>query len=191
MFRIQRLSLLAAELLLVVCLATPSRAAFITVDEFGNGVGTIGQGFIGNDPGPGGLNNVLIYNLPFAGVQGDVFLTEPGSGAILDVLRFNGDGTLIFYSDNTDGFDAPADTPSPPGSFYTNTVTIPEVGTELFNSATYTPTANQPGFRPGADPLTYVFVSDGVVPEPSSIAMLGLGGLLALGAARCRRRSAD
>jgi hypothetical protein len=42
------------------------------VDEFGNGIGVIGPGFLAPDPGPGGLPSVLTYILPFAGTQGDV-----------------------------------------------------------------------------------------------------------------------
>src|SRR5437867_532860 len=91
--------------------------ANVTVDENGNGVGTLGPGFLAPDPGPGGLPSVLTYDLPFAVTPGDVFLFD---GLIfLDVIRFNNsaddgivlatDGspfTLVFYSDNVDGFDA-------------------------------------------------------------------------------------
>ena len=101
-------------------------------------------------------------------------------GCILDVVRFNpgsftgGTGSLVFYSDNVDGFDSLADTPSPPFAFYANTVTIPEVGTESVNGAVYTPLAGQPGFVAGASgPVTYVLISD--TPEPSSLILLGTG----------------
>src|SRR5690349_13450007 len=124
--------------------AAPARAAFIImVDEFGNGIGTRGSGFFANDPGPGGLPNVLTYNLPFAGVQGDVLIVDTPGTPPLDVIRFNGDGTLIFYSDNVDGFDAPGDTPSPPGAFYTNVATIFETGPEGNAIAVYTPLQGQ------------------------------------------------
>ncbi len=145
----------------------------ITIDENGNGINTLGPGVLGNDPGPGGLNNVLIYRLPFQGLQGDVLLLD---GAVfLDVLRFNGDGTVIFYSDNVDGVDAIGDTPGPPGAFYQNIVRIPEVGLEGGDGAVYTPTEIQPGFAAQFLP-TYVFISDGTAaPEPGSMGLLALG----------------
>jgi len=167
-----------------IVLVTEASGGTITVDEFGNGslllTVPIPLPFkIGFDPGPGGLNNVLIYTLPFGGIQGDVLLNDPGIG-VLDVIRFNGDGTLIFYSDNIDGFDAPGDTPSPPGAFYANTVTLTEVGPEGNNGATYAPTANQPGFGIfGGQATTYVFISDSQIPEPGTMCLIG-GGLAIL-----------
>jgi len=89
-------------------------------------------------------------------VQGDAHLTD--SGTTLDVIRFNGNSTLVFYSDNVDGVDSQADTSSPPGSSYANLVTIPEVGTEAANGASYTPLPGQPGFDPSGP--TYHFTSD-------------------------------
>jgi PEP-CTERM putative exosortase interaction domain len=143
-------------------------------------------GTLGTDPGPGGLASVLIYSLPFLGVQGDVFLTEGAGGGVTDVLRFNGDGTVIFYSDNIGGADALADTASPPGSFYGNTVTLVEVGAEGLNGATYTPTSGQPGYDINSN-VTYRFQSDGDLPEPASMFLLG-GGLAGIGFLARRRR---
>lgn len=146
-------------------------AITITIDENGNGRPYT----IGTDPGPGGLGGVLIYTLPFTGVQGDVLLSE--GGTFLDLIRFNGDGTAIFYSDNVDGFDSIGDTSGPPGSLYTNKVTIAEVGAEGNNGATYTPAANQPGYGNADFTVTYHFISDGsAVPEPSSLWLMA-GGL--------------
>src|SRR5690348_1861922 len=78
----------------------------ITVDENGNGFITSSNGFSGalpssmmQDPGPGGLANVLTYSLlnPPNLTAGDVLLTDADAGgAFLDVVRFNSsNGTLV------------------------------------------------------------------------------------------------
>lgn len=159
----------------------------LTFDE--NGHGTTGAGYLADDPGPGGLPSVLTYPLPFVGVQGDVALRDP-NGQILDVIRFNGDSTLIFYSDNLGGFDAKADTPGPPGTPYTNLVTIPELGPEGANTATYEPTAGQPGFDDSFP--TYVFISDSPrspAPAMSHMALAVLGAALLAAGAYVQRRT--
>ena len=171
----------------VVLMGLPASGGTISIDENGNGIGTVGPGFLGNDPGPGGLNGVLIYQLPFAGVQGDVGLLD--NGIPLDYVRFNGNGTVIFYSDNVDGFDAIGDTPAPPGQLYQNLVRLEELGPEGNNGAIYTPLPGQPGYDPNALP-TYNLISDGsAVPEPSSVIQLALG-LGALGLAGFNRKRA-
>src|SRR5439155_26985516 len=112
-------------------------ATFVSVDENGHGTLEFGDGAViplpatvQPDPGPGGLGAVLTYNLlgPPSLVAGDVELFDAAEGLVLDVLRFNpagtgGDGypaSLLFYSDNLDGFDALADTVGPPTAFYAN-----------------------------------------------------------------------
>jgi uncharacterized repeat protein (TIGR01451 family) len=90
---------------------------------------------------------------------------------VFDVVRFATitlggvpvSGAFI-YSDNTDGVDAVADTPSPPFPLLTNQATATEVGTEGQNTATYTPVSGQPGFLANpagvVPPVTYTFTSD-------------------------------
>jgi PEP-CTERM motif len=158
-----------------VCLATSALADVLAIDENGNGIGTIGRGFLAPDPGPGGLPSVLTYILPFTGVQGDVLMSsvEPGFGnVVFDIIRFNGNGTVVFYSDNLPVADSLADTTGPPGALYANQIIIAEVGPEGNNVGIYTPLAGQPGFDPNAV-HTYNFVSDGTVPEPSAVVLLG------------------
>jgi hypothetical protein len=174
----------------------------ITIDENGNGSVTGGENPVtlsfsmAADPGPGGFASVLTYVLPagFSVVPGDVHLTDADfNDAFLDVIRFNQvvgttavPGTIAFYSDNEDGFDALADTSGPPAEAYTNLVSLPEIGPEGDNGAFYTPTANQPGFVSGFA-VTYHFISDSAVPEPATWAMM-LAGFGAMGVAFRRRR---
>ena len=167
---------LTASLVLACGSLVAQAPATITADEFGHGTLTFGTGptfllpsSFAADPGPGGLPSVLTYNLlgPPSLVAGDLLITE--SGLLLDVVRFNdtNGGTLVFYSDNIDGFDAPADTTGPPGAFYINRLIVPE----LNGIVTFTPTAGQPGFVAGFN-VKYVLNSDAPVPEPASIALV-------------------
>ncbi len=169
----------------------------LTVDEAGNGklvnsaTGTFTlPSSMAADPGPGGLASALTYNLlgPPGLVIGDVVMFEPGSGEISDLLRFNQNGTLVFYSDNSEPDGDLADTGFPTAR-YTNLVRIPEVGSEGNNGAIYTPTSSQPGFVSGvAFPVSYHFISDAeAVPEPGTLALLSSLGLSALLIVRSRR----
>jgi hypothetical protein len=163
-----------------LALSQPANAITITVDENGNGGLPSG---LHNDPGPGGLPSVLTYSLggSFGGIiPGDVLMTDAFI-SLQDVVRFNQDPilgpTLVFYSDNLDGFDSLADTFGPPALFYANSISIPELGPEGNNGAVYTPFAGQPGSVPGMA-VTYNLISDGVA-VPGPIAGAGLPGLIA------------
>ena len=175
----------------------------ITVDENCHGTLTNTSGYFGNlpcsmmaDPGPGGLSNVMTYDLlnPPGLVAGDVLIHEGGIGGnVFDVIRFNpgldGGGSLVIYSDNIGGFDSGADTSGPPTGYYPNTIDIVELGDEINNGARYTPLPGQPGFVTGAGgPVTYYFIGDGagLVPEPGSILLMASGVAL-LGLYRIRR----
>jgi len=195
---------------LIAALLTPlavwsAPANNITVNEVGTnsfqywlGTTTALPWELAPDP-TGGLPdnyNVLIYTLPFAGVAGDVLLndtTEPTNAGwnmmfpdynILDVVRFDGNYHLIFYSDGSvDGISSPADTLVPPNPLFANQVIIDEIGTEENNWANYYPQAGQPGFDPSY--VRYLFISD--VPEPGTLAMVGSGLAVLLFIARRRQ----
>jgi hypothetical protein len=172
----------------------------ITVDENGNGLFTNTSGFISplpvslvQDPGPGGLPGALTYDLlgPPGLTAGDLLILEPGStGVLSDQIRFNpnqGTGSLVFYSDTSDGNQDRADIGFPT-ALYTNNLAVFEVGPEGNNGFSYTPTAGQPGFVAGAGgPVTFVLQSDVLVPEPASIVLGGIGISIGLAYAYVRR----
>jgi hypothetical protein len=171
-------------------IATSSLFAQVyTFDEFGNSSGPgISPGVMQLDPSGGLPGPVLVYNLAFPVVPGDVVLMEPGQpapGPYSDVVRFwdptgNGPSQIIFYSDvsTTDPADAPADTGLPAQLLLTPTspVFINEIGPEGNNGAIYTPGGLQ-GTIPGTVGLQYNIISD--IPEPGTMALITLGsGLL-------------
>ncbi len=175
-----RLFALTTLLSATVALAQP---ILLTVDEFGHG--TNGNQVLNSslmfDPS-GGLQNwkVLVYNLPFQGAVGDVLMTDPfePGNPILDVLRFDNQQHLIFYSDSIDGYEAPADTPGPPNPFYPNIVFIQEQGLEgQIQWGDYAPAPGQPGYDPAA-PRSFKFISD--IPEPKPMPLVLLLGLIAI-----------
>ncbi|MGH9558495.1 MAG: PEP-CTERM sorting domain-containing protein [Bryobacteraceae bacterium] len=168
-------------LALAAASALPLTAGIISVDPNGNGTidSTPLSWTLGNDPGPGGLDDVLTYSLPFQGTQGDVLLTFSDYGLIpLMDVRFNGDGTLILYAANVGGPDLLADTDAPPGDVYGNLVELDEPTVYASTLATYTPGVDDPGYD-ASNPTYQIFSY--AVPEPGTpwLVMVGLAGLAA------------
>jgi len=168
-------------------------------DEFGGGqILTNGvfaasfQSTLAPDPTGGLLNwNVLIYTLPFQGVQGDVLVRDPAvrGDPILDVLRFDGKSDLIVYSDDTTGFQTPADTPGMPNPLYTDQLFLDKQHVSpILAFAEFTPSVDDPGYD-SSDP-TYLFFDPGVVPEPGGGPLL-LSGLGVFGLAQAWQRFAS
>jgi hypothetical protein len=159
----------------------------ISFDEFGNTIG-LPHGFVGVDPS-GGITNspVLMFNLPFGVVPGDVLLTDQvgtTNQQFSDVVRFwNPTGSpnqslIIFYSDLTETNEIPplADVGLPKQLQTLVVGPFLEVGTEGTNHYDYTATLFLPGAG-AAGPIIYHIVSDGIiVPEPNNCSLVVLGG---------------
>ena len=163
-----------------------SQNLLIRVDEFG--LGTINgnplpPGVVATEPVSGIAT--MSYTLPFFGVPGDVVLGEPPGGVASDVIRFDGNSHLFFFSDVSlaDPADSPADVgiPTPNAA---NTVSFLETGPEggpngLFG---YFPGINDPGYNTTGT-VKYDLISE--VPEPGSLALLMCGlGVFGLGLRR-------
>ncbi len=164
----------------------------IVLDENGNGFfnGTRLQYTI--DPDPYSHITTLHYFLPFVGFTnppGDLVLIEGNglNGPISDILRFNGTGSVWFFSEmetnDLPPFDL-ADVPVLPPTM-SNVVRILEVGAEGANGATYIPLPGQPGWDQFFV-FRYEIISD--VPEPATCMLAGLGFLLVAMKVRARRR---
>jgi len=111
----------------------------------------------------------------FTAQPGDVVLVDPG-GATSDLIRFNGDGSINFYSVPDGRFmDGLADNSAFPTFLLPNVVFVPETypGPDL--GAKYVPTPGQPGFSDflGAG-VPYYFISEkpwpaGSIPEDAAL----------------------
>jgi len=148
----------------------------VNLDENGNGYITQSLPFaygVAVEPISG--VRTLWYQLPYAGVAGDVLLQESVGGPLSDLLRFDGNGHVWFFSDSENGtdFDALADVlqiPQPVGNIAGPFL---EQGPEGNNGYLYLPNSGQPGSQP-AVPVAYNIISD--VPEPGSALLALLGG---------------
>jgi hypothetical protein len=184
------LLILFVSLLAVGVASAAIAPQIISFDENGNGTFN-GQPLnysIGDSgvPNPSAPLPTLYYILPFGVVEGDLQISEaPTYAALSDVLRFVDDPTtntsrVYVYSDYeiTDVSRDLADVGMPQP--WQNVVIVPEVGPEDgFNGVFYVPGPGQPGGPLALSvtgPVAYQFISD--VPEPVTLALLGLGGLL-------------
>jgi hypothetical protein len=196
--------LLGLVIALLLCTRSAMAQFTINIDEYGNGSLITASGAsitipsLGNvvDPfDPASGIKPLGYNLVgiIPGVvafDGDVLLSEPQNPTTpSDLLRWT-HGLLLVYSDKPEAGEInppPADV-GLPTQFQANALAMLEVGPEagpngLFG---YAPAPGQPGFYPvPPGPATYNFLSDGVLPEPASLGVIGLGLVLLL---RRRRR---
>ena len=179
------LVVVAAGMMSVSATSVFGQGQIINLDEMGNGYITPVLPFpytISEEP----LSHIatLRYDLPFAGVAGDVLLQESVGGPLSDIVRFDGQFHVYFFSDGSEGITSLADVPVLPSPITPN-LTFLEQGQEGgLQYIYYTPAAGEPGYKNLAPGTTYYIVSD--IPEPSATMMLGCmgGGLLLLLALR-------
>src|SRR5207247_440744 len=145
---------------------TLGQAPLITVDELGNGNfnGNPLPSFLSPEPNSGIVT--LTYRLPFPTVPGDVQLFEPnptGTNQVpSDIIRFDGNGNLWFFSERETTDVAPFDPADvnqfPPPVPGLAVVPLLENGPEGNNGALYNPSGGLPGANSAG--ATYNFISD-------------------------------
>ncbi len=146
---------------------------------------------LATDPFPGGLTTVrYTFNSTIPSVvAGDVKIQEFGSSTIGDLIRFeNISGSAVAFIYSTDIAGGLAADVGLPASFQTNFVTISE------NSAGFaiiTPSSGQPGYCASCSAtIIYGLTSTDVVPEPSTLLLIGSGLLAAAFVVRRRGKEA-
>ena len=158
-------------------------------DEFGNvtGPGLSGGVVLPADPSGGVPGPVLTFTVAMGLTQGDLLLDEVVQSSHSDVIRFwnplgnPNQSLIIFYSDlpETNEFPVPLADKGLPVNILPNLAVVPEIGTEAVNFANYTAAPGMPGgvfpTLPGPN-IQYSIISDGVVPEPTSLALALVGG---------------
>jgi hypothetical protein len=146
---------------------------------------------VGIPPKPPVAIATLYYVLPITVTEGDVWVIEFSTSNLSDVLRFvnsaTGGSRVYVYSNLPEAGELPpydlADVGNPnindPDQVLPNHIGRQEEGSEYGWSGlrNYEPTSTLPGGNPnpGGALRTYNFTSD--VPEPTTIALLGLGAL--------------
>ena len=198
MFAADRLSLttilagILCALFVVPCVH--GQAFTLQIDENGNGLlnGAYHPGVLQLESRPGWFaRRVDVYD-PHGTIVGDLLIDEPGGG-LSDLVRWNGNGTVVFYSDLPEAGEIPdlADI-GLPTVFYPNLLEVVETG--LFGSVyteagpngyVYIPRPGKPGFDPNGPTSQYTIISD--IPEPGTEALVWLGLVAFLAVIRPRR----
>jgi len=164
---------------LCFALSLPAHAKFLVfLGENGLGAltvdvgGSILQAKQVDDKGPGGLKNALTFdNFGLKGTQGDLAIFNKSNllSGPDDILRFNGDSTVVFYSikGGQDGADIGL-----PTKLYDNVAIALE---DAKGNISYTPTQGQPGYD--GNLLPTFELNSGIVPEPHLLGfmLVGLG----------------
>jgi PEP-CTERM motif len=164
-----------------------------TIDENGPALLSNPAGYSTGRYQPDPVSGLVGWYYPLAGtpsVAGDVLLLESQnpSAPPSDLLRFDGQGGVYFFSDEDGPPVDNADVPVMPQTI--NPVILYEIGPEGNNGALYVPAPGQPGYDlsgilPG---IQYNIISDVPVPEPASATLLLAGaGLWLLNASRRRK----
>jgi hypothetical protein len=160
----------------------------ITIDENGHGWNPVGYPMpfrIGQDPGPEGLANALIYGpMGVPGTLGDLRIFKSGDTQPSAIVRFNGDGTVILYSEQLDSNTTLADT-GLPGQTYSNCrdIYVSHYGNDWW--VDYWAEPNQPGSMLSytGEPEHYYIMLD--IPEPATLPLWALGLLAVIRRRRC------